>query len=69
VVRPGGADNPVVLAKIVLINPRFEVSYWGMEYALPILCKRANLGSQSARPPGSRKGRSACPVCHASRSP
>ena len=35
-VRPGMAD-------IVLINPRFEVSYWGMEHALPFLGKRANL--------------------------
>jgi radical SAM superfamily enzyme YgiQ (UPF0313 family) len=26
---------------IVLINPRFEPSYWGMEYALPIVRKRA----------------------------
>jgi radical SAM superfamily enzyme YgiQ (UPF0313 family) len=31
------------MADIVLINPRFEVSYWGMEYALPYLGKRANL--------------------------
>jgi radical SAM superfamily enzyme YgiQ (UPF0313 family) len=31
------------MADIVLINPRFEVSYWGMEYALPFLGKRANL--------------------------
>jgi radical SAM superfamily enzyme YgiQ (UPF0313 family) len=28
---------------IVLINPRFEVSYWGLEHALPILSKRANM--------------------------
>jgi radical SAM superfamily enzyme YgiQ (UPF0313 family) len=26
---------------IVLINPRFEVSFWGMEHALPLLGKRA----------------------------
>jgi radical SAM superfamily enzyme YgiQ (UPF0313 family) len=26
---------------IVLINPRFEGSYWGLEYALPLLGKRA----------------------------
>jgi radical SAM superfamily enzyme YgiQ (UPF0313 family) len=26
---------------IVLINPRFEVSYWGMEHAMPLLGKRA----------------------------
>src|SRR5262245_3872184 len=31
------------MADIVLINPKFEVSYWGMEYALPFLGKRANL--------------------------
>ncbi|MGC8639508.1 MAG: radical SAM protein [Isosphaeraceae bacterium] len=30
------------MAKIILINPRFEVSYWGLEYALPVLGKRAN---------------------------
>jgi radical SAM superfamily enzyme YgiQ (UPF0313 family) len=30
-------------ADIVLINPRFEVSYWGLEHALPIVGKRANL--------------------------
>ena len=31
------------MADIVIINPRFEVSYWGMEYALPFMGKRANL--------------------------
>jgi radical SAM superfamily enzyme YgiQ (UPF0313 family) len=31
------------MARIVIINPRFEVSYWGMEHALPMLSKRANL--------------------------
>jgi radical SAM superfamily enzyme YgiQ (UPF0313 family) len=31
------------MAKIAIINPRFEVSYWGMEHALPLLGKRANL--------------------------
>jgi radical SAM superfamily enzyme YgiQ (UPF0313 family) len=31
------------MAHIVLINPRFEVSYWGMEFALPFIGKRANL--------------------------
>src|SRR5207248_9425934 len=35
--------SPPSMADIVLINPRFEVSYWGMEYALPFLGKRANL--------------------------
>ena len=28
------------MADIVLINPRFEVSYWGMEHAFPFLGKR-----------------------------
>ncbi len=31
------------MADIVIINPRFEVSYWGMEHALPLMGKRANL--------------------------
>ena len=31
------------MADIVLINPGFEVSFWGMEYTLPLLGKRANL--------------------------
>src|SRR5258708_36854699 len=29
------------MADIVLINPRFEVSYWGLELAMPFLGKRA----------------------------
>src|SRR6059058_970951 len=31
------------MADIVLVNPRFEVSYWGMEHALPLMGKKANL--------------------------
>ena len=31
------------MADIVLINPRFEMSFWGLEAALPFLGKRANL--------------------------
>ena len=31
------------MADIVFINPRFEISYWGMEHALPLLGKRANM--------------------------
>ncbi|MEQ8784885.1 MAG: B12-binding domain-containing radical SAM protein [Pirellulaceae bacterium] len=31
------------MAEIVLINPRFEVSYWGCEHALPLFGKRANV--------------------------
>ncbi len=31
------------MADIVLINPRFNPSYWGLEYALPLFGKKANL--------------------------
>jgi radical SAM superfamily enzyme YgiQ (UPF0313 family) len=31
------------MASIVIINPRFEASYWGLEHALPLFGKRANL--------------------------
>lgn len=31
------------MARIVLISPRFEHSYWGLEYMLPITGKRANI--------------------------
>ena len=31
------------MASIVLVNPRFEASYWGMEGALPFFGKRATL--------------------------
>jgi hypothetical protein len=31
------------LSDIVLINPRFEISFWGFEFALPFLGKRANM--------------------------
>ena len=31
------------MAHIVLVSPAFEVSYWGMEHALPLLGKRANM--------------------------
>lgn len=31
------------MADIVLINPKFEVSYWGMEHALEMLGKKANM--------------------------
>ena len=31
------------MADIVLINPRFELSFWGLEHALPFLGKRAAL--------------------------
>jgi radical SAM superfamily enzyme YgiQ (UPF0313 family) len=31
------------MPEIVLINPRFEVSYWGMENALPLFGKKCNV--------------------------
>ncbi len=31
------------MAHIVIINPRFETSYWGMEHALPLFDVKANL--------------------------
>jgi radical SAM superfamily enzyme YgiQ (UPF0313 family) len=31
------------MAEIVLINPRFEASYWGLEHALHLFGKRANV--------------------------
>ncbi len=31
------------MADIVLISPRFEVSYWGLEHALPLLGQAANM--------------------------
>jgi radical SAM superfamily enzyme YgiQ (UPF0313 family) len=31
------------MSTIVLVNPKFETSYWGLEHALPLLHKRANL--------------------------
>ncbi|WP_152050063.1 B12-binding domain-containing radical SAM protein [Tautonia marina] len=31
------------MADIVLINPKFEISYWGLEHALPLMGKKANL--------------------------
>jgi radical SAM superfamily enzyme YgiQ (UPF0313 family) len=31
------------VADIVLINPQFGISYWGLDYALPLFGKRANM--------------------------
>ena len=31
------------MADIIFINPRFEVSYWGLEHALPLIGKKANM--------------------------
>lgn len=36
-------DKHANMAEIVLVNPRFEASYWGLEHALPLLGKRANV--------------------------
>ena len=30
------------MADIVLVNPRFDISYWGLENALPLMGKKAN---------------------------
>jgi radical SAM superfamily enzyme YgiQ (UPF0313 family) len=43
----GGTDvhpisAPARTARIALINPRFDVSYWGHEHVMPIVGKRAN---------------------------
>jgi radical SAM superfamily enzyme YgiQ (UPF0313 family) len=38
-----GLRSEAQLADIVLINPRFEISFWGFEYALPLFGKRANV--------------------------
>lgn len=35
-------DGPARTARIALINPRFDVSYWGHEHVMPIVGKRAN---------------------------
>ena len=31
------------MAEIILINPRFEISFWGLEHALPFIGKRSLL--------------------------
>ncbi|BFU90977.1 MAG: B12-binding domain-containing radical SAM protein [Nitrospira sp.] len=38
--RPPGGGEPAL--RIALINPRFDVSYWGHDYVMPIVGKRAN---------------------------
>ncbi len=38
--RLGGRN---LIADIVLINPRFEPSYWGLEHALPVIGAKAVL--------------------------
>ena len=31
------------MAKITIINPRFEISFWGLEHCMPLFGKKANL--------------------------
>jgi radical SAM superfamily enzyme YgiQ (UPF0313 family) len=31
------------MADIIIVNPRFEVSYWGLEHSLPFFGKKANM--------------------------
>jgi radical SAM superfamily enzyme YgiQ (UPF0313 family) len=38
--RPTGGGDAV--ARIALINPRFDVSFWGHDHVMPIVGKRAN---------------------------
>ena len=40
------------MADIVLVNPRFDPSFWGLEYSLPLLGKRANLPAPQPGQPG-----------------
>jgi hypothetical protein len=30
------------MADIVIINPRFAISFWGLEHCMPLFGKRAN---------------------------
>src|SRR3954447_12160775 len=39
----GAAGASALMAEIVIINPKFEVSFWGLEYALDLLGVRANV--------------------------
>jgi hypothetical protein len=41
--RPVGRSGENHLADIVLITPKFETSYWGMEHALELVGFRANM--------------------------
>ena len=52
------------MADIVLINPRFEVSYWGLEHALPLLGQAGQhagrLPAAAGRPDAARPLASRC---------
>jgi len=39
------------MADIVLVNPRFEVSYWGLEHALPLFRQARELACRRSPPP------------------
>jgi radical SAM superfamily enzyme YgiQ (UPF0313 family) len=36
-------DGAAGMADVILISPRFEISFWGLEHALPLFGKRANM--------------------------
>jgi len=36
----------LLMADIVLVNPRYSISYWGLEHALPIFRAKANMPAQ-----------------------
>ena len=38
-----GPSGRVNMARIILINPSFTISFWGLEHALPLMGKRANM--------------------------
>src|SRR3954468_7551828 len=40
---PAATNTDVNMARICLINPRFETSFWGLNHALPLLGKKANM--------------------------
>jgi hypothetical protein len=40
---PGPQVRQAIMAGIVIINPRFDISFWGMEHCIGLLGKRANL--------------------------
>jgi radical SAM superfamily enzyme YgiQ (UPF0313 family) len=42
-VSAGSLQLRVQLTDIILINPRFEISFWGFEFVLPFIGKRANM--------------------------
>jgi hypothetical protein len=31
------------MARICLINPRFQTSFWGLNYGMPLLGKKSNM--------------------------